>query len=518
MDIDQIKNMSFPPLDANKYGLEDRIDFLEYYHMCYNTHFLYPLDTTKIFTIKFKDNQDIDAYGMIFDKISKEYKDVDIYLLQIHDTSNNIPDDEKKEYDEVKFDGGYVYTKFTKMNNTKSRVKKPRTIVFIENIQNTEFGHYGVIFYDGQEYYYFDSMLSGGANPRSAYLRKFVYCTDVYFELKKEFIIIGEGKDGIYDKCQHNSLEIIGGEITLPNMYTAHLLRGLDSINGDDIEFYTNLTFMGPDTQNQYCFMWTFLYIFILLESGADGWRSFLKSVVCDQHIVPICLIKYFCTFIVKLLGNGNAKTKKVYRELMAEPLFVNFFNSFISNSLNYEHCFNKANNVFHLYLNTWGVDVMNNNKTNYTIKDIVGYMFGFVTAYNNVVEPIEQDMGENTTFEVADCDIKFIPKNVVDKFLPEIQEIYYITTIALKKIPRSRQKIGIPLVNLFFENYMRYDQQIRNGFQKLIYMYIYRMLIEYFEQLVSDDGKIYIDSIGLNGVFSTLADNSQYNDKIQRI
>ena len=253
------KDLSFLPIALSKkeikeFDLEPRIDFLEYYHVCYNPHFLYPIDTTKMFTIKFKDNVEIDAFEMIYDKILDEFPDVQLYQLQIRDI--DFQDIEQSTYTKTLFNTRYLWHKLaeyingTYINYTDDRLddKDTTKIFFIENRESVNFGHYGVIFYDNNTkiYSYFDSMVEyNGINVSSEYTLKF---TDVfkYYFVTNISIPIEEMNE--YIDCKYSSLEIIGGEIRLENTYTEQLLT-IDNIQNDTfIDFYTNQTIMGFST------------------------------------------------------------------------------------------------------------------------------------------------------------------------------------------------------------------------------------------------------------------------------
>jgi hypothetical protein len=183
-----LTKMSFLPIalsakDIKEFDLEPRIDFLEYYHVCYNPHFLYPIDTTKMFTNKFKDNINIDPFEMIYDKILEEFSDVQLYLLEIRDM--DFQDIAQSKYIKTNFGDRDFWHKLSEyINGTYTNYSKDRLndinktkIFFIENRQSINFGHYGIIFYDNRtkKYTYFDSMVSwNGMNVSSGYTSKFL--------------------------------------------------------------------------------------------------------------------------------------------------------------------------------------------------------------------------------------------------------------------------------------------------------------------------------------------------------
>lgn len=415
-----MRDMSFLPIALSpshieNYDIEDRIDFLEYYHVCYNPHFLYPIDTTKMFTRKFKDNQSIDPFEMIYDHILKEYPSVQLYLLRIED---NEDQDEHIELSEYKKTGG-KNSKNTRNNyvaTEESRIydQSVTKVIFIENQQSNEFGHYGIIFYNSKTgiYSYFDSMVSyDGENVRSAYFDRFVWAFQYYFGDKT--VVIEE--DDIYrdPECPNSSLEIIGGEIRLTNPYTEKFHNQLleDKAN----EFYMNQTIMGVDTQNQYCFMWGFAYTFAKLNALSEenkGWLQLFRKMTCERSVIPVCFIKFFSSFIVNWMGDKSDRSQigknriSSYKTLMDDDLFHYFYNSFISNSKVYRECFddNDDNNIFHLFINKKGLDVLNSGKI-YTIHEIVDALFEFCDGEEYSKNVVIQDMpAKNRTFEINDC------------------------------------------------------------------------------------------------------------------
>jgi hypothetical protein len=423
--------LSFLPIalckkEIKEFNLENRIDFLEYYHTCYNPHFLYPIDTTKMFTIKFKDNLDIDAFEMIYDKIQEEFPTIDLYQLQIRDM-------DFKDLEQLTFikDGKYWHKlseydsgSYKEIKDSKLYNVNKTKIFFIENRSSVNFGHYGIIFYDGhnKHYSYFDSMLiynNMDNNVTSPYVPKFINSFQYYF---KDQLTIYIDEMNEYKKCSHSCLEVTGGEIRLRNRYTNHLLEKGKIINDNYVNFYTNQTIMGVDSQNQYCYMWGFAYVFAKLCSSS-GWTKLFEKITCEKSIIPVCFIKYFSSFIINWLRDSRYLKKErnnAYNSLVKNSLFYNFYNSFISNSNIYRECFNVDNDIFNLYTNSRGVQVFNTKKK-LSIKDIVNELYIFCDDYYNSVE-IQPMTHENKKFSLTDCDKKSLDYNLfMPRFTPKL-------------------------------------------------------------------------------------------------
>ena len=428
-NVSDMSGMSFLPIalspdHVENYDIEDRLDFLEYYHLCYNPHFLYPIDTTKMFTRKFKDNESIDPFEMIYDHILKEYPLIQLYLLRIEDQ------DEKIELTEYRKNGNRnTYFPIVQSRIDDSTVTK---VIFIENQQSNEFGHYGVIFYDSNTgiYSYFDSMVSydGNGNVSSAYFDSFVEAFQEYFG-DKTVIIDG---DDIYRECPNSSLEIIGGEIRLTNPYTEYILINDGILEEKTNDFYMNQTIMGVDTQNQYCFMWGFAYAFAKLNALSvenKGWSQLFRKMTCDRSVIPVCFIKFFSSFIVNWMGDKSDRSKigrernSAYKTLMDDDLFHYFYNSFISNKKVYRECFddNDDNNTFHLFINKKGLEVLNSGKI-YTIHEIVDALFAFCEEEYSTEVSIQEMPAKNKTFEIDDCrENKLVDPDVLLKILLKV-------------------------------------------------------------------------------------------------
>lgn len=357
---------SFLPLAIEKSSIkkkfhiqDDYIDFFEYYTMALNPHFIYAHDATKIFTECYKNNSSIRPFAMVYEKIKKEYPQYKIFEIRIDDEKNKtvMCEYNNHEYKKVKTD--------TYHNDSSKK------IVFIENHHNAFAGHYGVIFCNGLENYYFDSMLRKSSGKiQSGYWDKFTNSFFLFFGHQKIEI------DKEYYDNSHNpytSFEIVGGEVCLNNPY----------VDKSDKDYFIKQTLLGVDTQNPYCFMWGMLYAMIRLvcEDGTEE----LLLLINQNSITPICLIKYFSSFVIAMMNvrdKGetpavNQSRKEMYNTL-SDPRFSNFFNTFISNSSRYDECFDfyEVFNTYNMYENEMGKIAL--RSSGLTIQEIVDQIYAF--------------------------------------------------------------------------------------------------------------------------------------------
>lgn len=554
---EDMSDMSFLPIALSpshieNYDIEDRIDFLEYYHVCYNPHFLYPIDTTKMFTIKFKDNQSIDPFEMIYDHILKEYPSVQLYLLRIEDQEDQKEHIELKEYRKTG-KGKNARNNYVETEESRIEDHSVTKVIFIENQQSNEFGHYGVIFYNSKTgiYSYFDSMVSYDEYEsivRSAYFDHFVLAFQSYFGDKT--VVIEE--EDIYRECPNSSLEIIGGEIRLTNPYTEKFHNQLLEEKAN--EFYMNQTIMGVDTQNQYCFMWGFAYTFAKLNALSEenkGWSQLFRKMTCERSMIPVCFIKFFSSFIVNWIGDKSDRSQigknriSSYKTLMDDDLFHYFYNSFISNSKVYRECFNNDNDTFHLFINKKGLDVLNSRKI-YTIHEIVDALFEFCDGEEYSKNVVIQDMpAKNRTFEINDCrenknklidqnvlkDITFeiIKKNIPSRFhhsINQCKEKAFSILIFTLFLSHQTKNEGIQDDIKNMQKYL-----VENNLSTFTSFLMYNLyMIKVFCQLFGEEEefkkesdeklKIYCEYpyININVILQMLCDSTNMNDKIKII
>jgi len=535
-NVSDMSDMSFLPIALSpshikNYELEDRLDFLEYYHVCYNPHFLYPIDTTKMFTIKFKDNPSIDPFEMIYDHILKEYPSVQLYLLRIEDQENQKEHIELSEYKKTG-KGKNAINNDVATEKLRIEDQSVTKVIFIENQQSNEFGHYGIIFYDSNTriYSYFDSMVSydGNRNVSSAYFDRFVEVFQRYFGRDKTVVI---EEDDIYRECPNSSLEIIGGEIRLTNPYTEKFHNQL--LEEKTNEFYMNQTIMGVDTQNQYCFMWGFAYTFAKLNALSNrerGWSQLFRKMTCDRSVIPVCFIKFFSSFIVNWMGDKSDKSaigrkrNSAYKTLMDDDLFHYFYNSFISNKKVYRECFddNDDNNTFHLFINKKGLEVVNSGKI-YTIHEIVDALFAFCDEEYSTDVSIQEMSSKNKTFDIDDCrenKNKLVDMDVlIEVILKNISDVFPRLYPFLSNINR------LDVLTIVFENLlagkgldittnMKSLLDVKGNLSTFTSFMMYNLYLKQVFCLLSliDCNYPYIN---INKILQMLCDSTNMNDKI---
>lgn len=306
---------------------DDTLDFFEYYNLAYNPNFLMVHDATKIFTNLYKDNRKIHPFGMVYSKILREFPDCNVYELVI--------DDEKNKTTLRQFCGSGKYKSVKKVKNDKNA--KNKQIVFIENRHNSFAGHYGVIFSDGGNHHYFDSMLH--QDGTSAYFESFTTAFHSYFPCAKPIIV---------DSVPF-SFEIVGGEVSIENPYLYNSLQ-------NSTDFFVKQTLLGVDTQNPYCFMWGIMWAMMRLCGNQK--TDEIIGDISSNSIIPVSLIKYFSSFVIGMMKDHdpletvkvNRERKRVYKLLTESPRFYSFFNTFVSNASRYDECFDLKNSEFKMY------------------------------------------------------------------------------------------------------------------------------------------------------------------------
>lgn len=346
------------------FGIEDdTLDFFEYYNLAYNPNFLMVHDATKIFTNLYKDNREIHPFGMVYSKILREFPDCNVYELVI--------DDEKNKTTLRQFCGSGKYKSVKKVKSDKN--SKNKQIVFIENRHNSFAGHYGVIFSDGGNHHYFDSMLH--QDGTSAYFESFTTAFHSYFPCAKPIIV---------DSVPF-SFEIVGGEVSIENPYLYSLQNSTD--------FFVKQTLLGVDTQNPYCFMWGMLWAMMRLCGNKK--TDEIVADISSNSIIPVSLIKYFSSFVIGMMKDHdpietvkvNRERKRVYKLLTESPRFYSFFNTFVSNASRYDECFDLKNSEFKMYTIPTGEITLRSQKS-LSILEIIDDISAFCANPSYISSP----------------------------------------------------------------------------------------------------------------------------------
>ena len=282
--------------------------------------------------------------------VTKVYKEGVLFELvadQIHDrTGKKVYLLEKKNDKTI---SKKIYNPKTGWFNDSKQTKLENGTPIIISIDEDDFGHYCGAFYKDGTIYMYDSMMRYEKSRRvsSDYVTKFV---DI---LKETFGLSSDQKfvcDYFYDDESKNPLDFYSFEITGGALDTENIYGG--AIKAQPVNFMVNSIIMGPDNQNQYCWMWTMLYL--LIKVSGNSWHEFQRKV-WYHNIIPVSLIKLFLSLVVKvdnfpdLVGNSkNARFFKLY------------FNTVMSNYTTYREIFNPSHSNFELYENVIGTGILN--------------------------------------------------------------------------------------------------------------------------------------------------------------
>jgi hypothetical protein len=135
----------------------------------------------------------------------------------------------------------------------------------------------------------------------------------------------------IVKDCNHSgySMEITGGCLDVDNEY----------ISSDDKKWKLDMKYLGVDNQNQFCYMWSILYL--LFKSADKNFPEFLKSI-CDNKKIPLVIIKTFIYGLLKYL-----KPKYEYISKHLNPFFEMHFYTYTSNALVYDLDKSNSESIF---------------------------------------------------------------------------------------------------------------------------------------------------------------------------
>jgi hypothetical protein len=131
--------------------------------------------------------------------------------------------------------------------------------------------------------------------------------------------------------------ELTGGALEVPNTYIDDMSASFG--NKQRIYRYIHCT----DNQNQFCYMWVFLYLSIKLSPQYESvnnipsrnipdFTTFHKSM-CDRNIIPLTIIKTFAfhTFYLDYIRNINIVRDCILKTSpsMPECFFMKYFRTF---------------------------------------------------------------------------------------------------------------------------------------------------------------------------------------------
>jgi len=346
------------PLEYNstlktKYNLDQNqvLDFSQIYSLLYsnfNLNFLYHDNATNIFSSTFN-NPDYQIFEIIIYNLLNECRNNNIQINFYHIKNKR----DESEYD-IK-----EYSIDLKVNNQiidiqpKNNSRKPKFIqppinlvrgVFtlaLFEYDEDDFGHYGTMFYDSEyTINIFDSMMQS---------KKEKISTPYNFEdifIKKIFNVNGANIHyDIYCDVTDNiySLEITGGSYNVKNPKINKLKDNVNKFNQ---------YLMGVDNQNQFCYMWSFLYIIFnisrIINPHIINFSKLHKKII-DNNIIPVVAIKIFILILLKYYDCVLFKSDfdKVKTLLIDEQFFIDNFRKIITNNIAYTEIYNDINTQF---------------------------------------------------------------------------------------------------------------------------------------------------------------------------
>jgi len=330
------------PLQQQQQFLDPEEKFLDLadLYTVYKTHeisSLFPDSATKMVTKVYKDRDDDEP--TIFELVAEQIYDrtgKKVYLLE-----------KKKDG----FISKQIYNPQTGWFKNSKKPKLENGTPVIISIDEIDFGHFCGAYYKDETIFMYDSMMRYEKSQRvsSDYVPKFVKILTETFRLssRQKFVC-----DYFYDDeskipLEFYSFEITGGALDTENMYAG-------AIKAQPVDFMVDSIIMGPDNQNQYCWMWTMLYL--LVKVSGNSWHDFQRKV-WELDIIPVTLIKLFFSLIIKvdnlpqLIGTGKSAR-----------FFKLYFNTIMSNYPTYRGIFNPSHSNFELYENVIGSAILNDD------------------------------------------------------------------------------------------------------------------------------------------------------------
>jgi hypothetical protein len=286
--------------------------------------------------------------------------------------------------------------------SSKIPLDATNTIIMIEyGEEDVGFGHYGACYISDIKpkiISIYDSMMyaeSADIEATSDYLDLFIALVSKYFNTE-DFDFEPDYYPGGY------SCELTGGSLGLKNDY-------ITKANGS-LEWTLDNYVMGVDNQNQFCYMWTILYI----VSKTAGYRhpdvDFLNihRLMYEHKIIPVAFIKTFIsyTFCIDYIRDNFSK-------LLRNDFFHTFFGTITSNGTNYNDVFNTENTAFTL-CKVSTIDIEGKKDTYTSIYDAFA---AFVLIIPTIkVQPLVNSAGE--PFTLHNTRLLSIVSRIVSEFI----------------------------------------------------------------------------------------------------
>jgi hypothetical protein len=406
---------------------EKYLDFADLYSI-YSTHHissLYPDSATKMITKVWKDCAHLkdSIFTLVAAQIFKKSKENKIYYIV--QTRNN---DEETMERKVFKSGMFVdfADKPSLSNNT--------FIILSYQDNNTGFGHYCGVCIINNEILMYDSMMrNNGTEIESDYIDTFQGLLQDCFTIP-EFMIFF--KIDYYFQPSTSvldfySFEITGGELSYPNLYS------IANFKKQNLKFVADSIILGSDGQNQYCWMWTLLYL-LIKASDIIEWQEF-QTIVWGKNIIPVSLIKLFISLVLKV----ESPTKLLGTSKSAS-FFKQYFNSILCNAPSYRETFDSRNKEFILWQSNVGTTILQSSTISFP---------DYFTCIERLIETIQDDQMNLETIpsvigpQVVSSIMTWInqPANIVfrdrlEKYCPQATKRGQVPTQQISSIKRYKR------------------------------------------------------------------------------
>jgi superfamily II DNA or RNA helicase len=316
---------------------DDHLDLMQALCVRYTNSIYGPIpdNTAKIFS-RIYNHEDYKAFETYFEQI-RRIGDVDIILLSLEQSSSHD-----------KVDCTHSSVRIKASSKTPLSSLKNLTLIMC-SLNEGSFGHYGIFVFDPStpdRVYYYDSMLDSNRNDNH-YFIKFKTRIGKHFVLPATVIIDfpSSPPSGGYGPRTVYSMEITGGDVDVINPYVPSLT---EPYKGKEKEWCIKLQALGSDNQNQFCYMWSILYmlckvIFLKKEKTTMDWMDFIRQV-CSRQILPLIVIK---TFIQITKNVMRPEIRDIWTRI---PMLSQYFPLVTTNATSYKDCFDMSKDEFDLY------------------------------------------------------------------------------------------------------------------------------------------------------------------------
>lgn len=243
-------------------------------------------------------------------------------------------------------------------NGKKTKTLKDGDLLFLEYDQES-FGHYCSAFVEGKKIFIFDSMLRFGEKDDDSYNEVFqkIICDNFG---KQEFVVNFDLSESKQFKQKNLiipfSLEITGGSfnVSIPHIYRQKRAKK---------EWKLASYILGPDNQNQYCYMWAIFHLMckVFSHESQDMFVSIVQKII-DHDVVPVFFIKSLIIGVIfpeltrgkessigELIGNKIGKETKGDSNYISD-FFAKYYPTIVSNSSCHSKIYLESNADFRLF------------------------------------------------------------------------------------------------------------------------------------------------------------------------